>query len=191
MKVLVDKHDRRVELHNDFVRKFLPNTNNLNIKQLHINAKRINETHGFDFIYNIALVDNLMQYDMPILQQYKFDNDVHLLDAFIDFNIKLFPYCNTDLSEHNCMQYNNNIVIIDLCDAMQGHVHDAKYVVGEMFKECLKLNKDWNTEQHIKSRISGTVLELEEDQWKQIKHKILEYQNKHKTLKGLTMAEDK
>lgn len=188
MKVLVNKDDRRVELHNDFVRKSSPNTNNLNIKQLYINAKRINETHGFDFIYNITLVDNLMQYDMPILKEYKFDNIVNLLDAFINFNIKLFPYCNTDLSEHNCMQYNNDVIIIDLCDAMQGHVHTAKYVVGEMFKECLKINKDWDTEQHIKLRISGTVLELTEDEWKQIKKQITEYQNKHNTLKGLAIT---
>lgn len=157
---------------------------------------KINSYLGFKLFYNWVLENRTIKVTMQKLQPMemlvKMDNQLKMLEFFIDNNIQLFPQALTDMSYGNIMLFKGTEwVLIDWDDVLQGHQQLPEYIAGELIKECCKYDNNWKNTidtyiNTFKNRSAGTVLSISLDAWQDIKDiifahgKDLQYLKFHK-----------
>ena len=152
-------------------------------------CNKVNDFVGFRFFHDWIVEYNLTKVTMqklrPVEIPINHDNIIKCLEFFIDSNIQLFPQAITDMSFQNIMSWNNEWVLIDWDDVLQGHQQLPEYIAGELIKECCKYNID-NIDTYInvyKNNTAGTDLEI--NVWEDIKNIILEHKDNLNGVQGL------
>jgi len=164
-----------------FIRKNISNGINCNHTQEEIlrNAEYLNNCFGFKYFLDVNVNEKEIIVDIAKLQPSKFTHDGHesleevleMLKIFLDINLKMFPYCNTDVHPYHVYMHNNKHVLIDWDDALLGHTHTPYYIMAEIYKECCvsvrrKYSADYK--EFLQSNTKNTCLEITEDQWNKI-----------------------
>ena len=116
--------------HNWVVGKLSSNT--------YIQYRMIKVPYVFELDKNISYAMSKKIPLSPIYTNMDLYNE-HILSKYIETNIKIFPYMNTDGGHGNILQFDiNDWIIVDWDDCILGNKHDSQRISVELIKEAVE-----------------------------------------------------